>query len=80
MSQDETLPVSVVALRAEGYSPDSSNIVISLRTKFSSAERKYSVPLECFHDLIVDLQRLNAQTPSPGRPTLRNPLLPVAAE
>jgi hypothetical protein len=60
MSQDETLPVSIVALRAEGYSPDGDSIVISLRTKFSSAERKYSVPLGCFHDLIIDLQRLNA--------------------
>ena len=61
MSQDEkeTIPVSVIALRADTYSPD-GNIVISLRTKFSSAERKYSVPIECFHDLIVDLQRLNA--------------------
>jgi hypothetical protein len=58
MSQNET--VSVVALRAEGYSPDGANVVISLRTKFSSAERKYLVPLTCFHDLIVDLQRLNA--------------------
>jgi hypothetical protein len=55
MSQDETL--SVVAFRAEGYSPD--GVVISLRTKFSSAERKYLVPLECFRDLIVDLQRLS---------------------
>jgi len=60
MDQDETLPVSVVALRAEGYTTGSNNIVISLRTKFSSSERKYSVPIECFHDLIVDLQRLNA--------------------
>ena len=58
MSPDKTLPVSVVALRAESYSLD-GNVVISLRTKFSSAERKYSVPLECFHDLVVDLQRLN---------------------
>jgi hypothetical protein len=51
MSQDEkqTIPVSVVALRADAYSPD-GNVVISLRTKFSSAERKYSVPIECFHD------------------------------
>lgn len=64
MSQDETLPVSVIALRADGYSPDGSSVVISLRTKFSSAERKYSVPLKCFHDLIVDLQRLNASADS----------------
>ena len=59
MSQDEILPVSVVALRAESYSTD-GNVIISLRTAFSKAERKYSVPIECFHDFIVDLQRLNA--------------------
>jgi hypothetical protein len=50
--------VSVVALRAEGYSTE-GDIFISLRTKYSTAERKYSVPLECFQDLIVDLKRLN---------------------
>jgi len=60
MKHDETLPVSVLALRAEGYSPDGNSVVISLRTKFSSAERKYSVPLQCLRDLTVDLQRLNA--------------------
>jgi hypothetical protein len=57
--QKEAIPVSVVALRADAYSPD-GNVVMSLRTKFSAAERKYSVPIECFHDLIVDLRRLNA--------------------
>ena len=50
--------VSVVALRAESRSVDGKNIVISLRTKYSKAERKYVVPLECFQDFIVDLQRL----------------------
>jgi hypothetical protein len=41
-----------------------------LRTTFSRAERKYSVPLECFHDLIIDLERLNASKASepPNRP------------
>jgi len=48
----------VVALRAESRSVDGKNIVISLRTKYSTAERKYSVPLECFQDFIIDLQRL----------------------
>jgi hypothetical protein len=62
MSHDEKLVVSVVALRAEGYSTDGDGVVISLRTKFSSAERKYLIPLECFHDLIVDLHRLNANS------------------
>ena len=79
MSPDEKLVVSVVAMRAEGYSADGDGIVISLRTKFSSAERKYLIPLECFHDLIVDLQRLNANANStveaPGREDIN-----VAAE
>jgi hypothetical protein len=54
----EMAPIAVVAFRAESYSPDGKNLVISLRTKYSSAERKYSVPLECLRDLLVDLQRL----------------------
>jgi hypothetical protein len=60
MSEDKTIPISVIALRADDYSPDGKNIIIALTTKYSTAERKYSVPVECFHDLIVDLQRLNA--------------------
>ncbi|HMJ49439.1 MAG TPA: hypothetical protein VK440_02555 [Burkholderiales bacterium] len=60
MSQDDTVPVSIIALRADAYSADGKNVIISLKTKFSTAERKYSVPLECFYDFIVDLQRLNA--------------------
>lgn len=79
MTQDEkgAIPVSVVALRADVYDPD-GNVIISLRTKFSSVERKYSVPIECFHDLIVDLQRLNASQPNqqPNHPTEA----PLAAE
>jgi len=85
--EKEAVPVSVIALRAESYSAGGDNIVVSLRTKYSTAERKYSVPVECFQDLIVDLQRLNASKPneSPdkandqGEPLL--PLeMPVAAE
>ncbi|MGA7389220.1 MAG: hypothetical protein WBW99_15040 [Pseudolabrys sp.] len=76
MSQ-ETLPVSIVALRAESYSPD-GNVVISLRTTFSRAERKYSVPLECFHDLIVDLQRLDASKATELSIQQEKP--PIAAE
>ena len=82
MSQDEkeSLPVSVIALRADAYSPD-GNVVISLRTKYSSAERKYSVPIECLHDLIVDLQRLNAsQARAPSEPLLPLEEPTVAAE
>ena len=56
------LPVRVAALRANAYSSDDKSVIISLTTKCSSAERTYSVPLECFHDLVVDLQRLNGLT------------------
>ena len=55
-----TLPVSVVAVRAQAYSPDDQTVVISLTTKYSTAERTYSVPLGCLDDLVLDLQRLNA--------------------
>jgi hypothetical protein len=81
MNQDEGLPVSVVGLRAEGYTLDGNSIVISLRTKFSSAERKYSVPLDCFRDLIVDLQRLSAsRAGQPTDPLLRQEVRTIAAE
>jgi hypothetical protein len=78
-------PVSVVALRAESYSADGGFIVVSLRTKYSSAERKYSIPVECFHDLIVDLRRLHASNGNTDKAdTKTEPLLPldlpVAAE
>jgi hypothetical protein len=89
MNEDEKqqIPVSVVAVRAESYSADGDSIVVSLRTKYSTAERKYSVPVECFHDLIVDLRRLNAAvTPKEpdearGKDEPFLPLdIPVAAE
>jgi hypothetical protein len=73
MNQETTVPVHVVALRADGYSPDGKNLIISLTTKYSTAERKYSVPLECFHDLIVDLQRLSASTDGMGGETSIQP-------
>ena len=65
--EKETLPVSVIELRAESYSASGDNIVVSLRTKYSTAERKYSVPVECFQDLIVDLRRLNAAPNGPHK-------------
>ena len=33
---------------------------VPLGAKYSAAERKYSVPLECLRDFFVDLQRLQA--------------------
>ena len=54
------LPVSIVALRAKAC--DGKSVITSLATKYSSDERVYSVPLECLHDLVVDLRRLNASS------------------
>ena len=79
--EKQQIPVSVVALRAESYSEGGDSIVVSLRTKYSTAERKYSVPVECFHDLIVDLQRLNAsRAREPSEPLLPLEESTVAAE
>jgi hypothetical protein len=52
-------PVSITALRADAFSSDGKSIIISLASKYSNAERRYSVPLECFRDFLVDLRRLN---------------------
>ena len=57
-------PVSVVALRAERYSAEENAIIISLRVKYSMADRFYSVPVECLRDLIVDLRRLSIAAPA----------------
>ena len=60
MAYDKTGPVSVTAMRVDGYSDDGKSIVISFKTKYSEAERRYSVPVECLGDLLMDLKRLNA--------------------
>jgi hypothetical protein len=84
---EQRLPVSVVALRAENYSAEDDSIVISLRTKYSTAERIYSVPVECLRDLIVDLRRLSLSAPAAPCEKADSPTeallpleLPVAAE
>src|SRR5580765_1220139 len=66
---EQRLLVSVAALRAESYSADDGSVVISLRTKYSSAERIYSVPVDCLRDLIVDLRRLSLSAPTPTVPS-----------
>jgi len=77
---DEVQPLRVVALRADCYSADRENVVISLRMKYSMAERKYSVPLECLRDLVVDLRRLSSATPdvlTENTHGEKEPLLPL---
>ena len=84
---EQRVSVSVVALRAESYSAADDSVVISLRTKYSTAERIYSVPVECLQDFIVDLRRLSLSVPTAPCEKADNqtePLLPlelpVAAE
>jgi hypothetical protein len=77
---EQRVPVSAVALRAESYSAADDSIVISIRTKYSTAERIYSVPVECLQDLIVDLRRLSlpARTaPCEKADSQTEPLLPL---
>jgi len=84
---EQRVSVSVVAVRAESYSAADDSIVISLRTKYSTAERTYSVPVECLQDLIIDLRRLSFSAPTAPyekADSQTEPLLPlelsVAAE
>lgn len=80
MNQDK-LPISVVALKAEGYSTNGRNIIISLTVKFLGTKRKYSVPIECFYDLIASLQRLNAPKGTKSIDTSNQPVVdPESAE
>src|SRR5262249_19445560 len=58
---DQPSVVRVVGLRAEAYSAE-GEVIVSLQTQFSRAESKYSIPVECFRDLIADLQRLSLST------------------
>jgi len=76
MSQDKTIPITVSAVRADDYSPDGKNVIISLTTSYSTAERKYSVPIECLADLIVDLRRLNAAA---SATSIETPIQPAVA-
>jgi hypothetical protein len=59
MNQSKVPPIETIALRASDRTPDGKNIIISLKTRYSS-ERAYSVPIECLFELIADLQRLNS--------------------
>ena len=55
---DQPNIVRVVGLRAEAYSAE-GEVIVSLQTRLSAAESKYSIPVECFRDLIADLQLLS---------------------
>ena len=84
---EQRAPLSVEALRGQSYSAADDSIVISLRAKYSTIERVYSVPVECLRDLIVDLRRLSLSAPAAPCEKADSPTeallpleLPVAAE
>ena len=54
-------PITVNAMRAVGLSSDGKNVILSIAVKYSHSERRYSVPIECLEDFIVDLRRLGTQ-------------------
>ena len=75
MEQSKTPAVNVIAMRAGNYSPDGKSLIISMTTKYS-AERTYSVPVECLYELIADLQKLKKPT-VPG--SIEAPIQPPTA-
>src|SRR6185369_9706334 len=56
MSQSH--PVDALDLRADSYSADSKNIVLSLATIHSPERQTYSLPVTALYSFIADLQRL----------------------
>ena len=62
MQQSKMSPIHALDFRADGYSSDDKNIIVSLATKYSAERRAYSVPVECLYDFIADLQKLKSST------------------
>ena len=60
MTERKTIPIDVTDFRAESYSPDGKNIIVSLATKYSAERRTYSLPLASFDSFITDLQNLRS--------------------
>ena len=73
MRQSKAPPINVIDIRADEYSRDGKNIIISLATKYSAERRTYAVPVECLYDLISDLRTLkqpsDGATPEPADET-----------
>ena len=67
-------PIKISALRAVRYSAGDKELTIGLTTQYSGAERQYVIPVECFYDLITDIQRLSASSDPTSLET------PLAAE
>jgi hypothetical protein len=60
MNQNKTPPIDVTDFRADSYSPDGKNVIISLATKYSAEPRTYSLPVASLFAFIADLQKLQS--------------------
>jgi hypothetical protein len=80
MTQSKTLPIDVTDIRAERYSPDGNNIIVSLAIKYSAERRTYSLPVASLYGFITDLQKLQSakrtepvETSAPGSEAAAQP-------
>jgi hypothetical protein len=74
MSQSH--PVDALDLRADSYSNDSKNIVVSLATIHSPKRQTYSLPVTALYSFIADLQRLRPEATSEPPPPAVQPAVP----
>jgi hypothetical protein len=64
MNQSNTSPIDATDLRADNYSPDGKNIIVSLATKYSAERQSYSLPVASLYGFIADLQKLQSRSPT----------------
>jgi len=64
MDLNKTPPIDVTDFRADSYSPDGKNVIISLATKYSAEPRTYSLPVARLYAFITDLQKLQSSRPA----------------
>ena len=74
MNQPQAYPIEALDFRADSYSPDGRNIIVSFATKYSAERRTYSLPVASLQDFIADLQKL--QRPSGPTTASHTPTTP----
>jgi len=60
MNPNKPLPIDATDFRADSYTPDGKNVIVSLATKYSAEPRLYSLPVACLYTFITDLQKLQS--------------------
>ncbi len=77
MQQSKTPPIRAIDLRADDYSPDGKDVIISFATKYVAERRTYSVPVEYLNEFIADLRKLKSPT---GTTSINMSRPPAAAQ